>query len=40
MGHVGTNQGVDHGGQVRHQEGTEEPKNHAYHGGAPSPFGV
>jgi hypothetical protein len=34
------NQGVDHGEHVRHQEGAEEPRKHAQHGGSPSQFGI
>jgi hypothetical protein len=34
------NQGVDHGGHVGHQEGAEEPSEHAHKGGEPIQFGV
>jgi hypothetical protein len=34
------NQGVDHGGHVRHQEGAREPRKHTQQGGGPSQFGV
>jgi hypothetical protein len=34
------NQGVDHGGHVRHQEGAGEPRKQAQQGGGPSQFRV
>jgi hypothetical protein len=34
------NQGVDHGGHVRHQEGVGEPRKQAQQGGGPSQFRV
>jgi hypothetical protein len=34
------NQGLDHGGHVRHQEGVGEPRKHAQQGGGPIQFGV
>jgi hypothetical protein len=34
------NQGVDHGGHVRHQEGARESRKHAQQGGGPIQFGV
>jgi hypothetical protein len=34
------NQGLDHGGHVRHQEGAGEPRKHAQQGGGPIQFGV
>jgi hypothetical protein len=34
------NQGVDHGGHVRHQEGAGDPRKHAQQGGVPSQFRV
>jgi hypothetical protein len=34
------NQGMDHGGYVRHQEGARDPRKQAQQGGVPSRFGV
>jgi hypothetical protein len=34
------NQGLDHGGHVRHQEGAGEPRKHAQQGGGPIQFRV
>jgi hypothetical protein len=34
------NQGVDHGGNVGHQEGAEDPGKHAQQVGGPSQFGI
>jgi hypothetical protein len=35
-----SNEGVDHGGHVGHQEGPGEPRKHAQQGGGPSQFGA
>jgi hypothetical protein len=34
------NRGVDHEEHAGHQEGAEEPRKHAQHGGSPSQFGI
>jgi hypothetical protein len=34
------NQGEDHGGQMKHQEGAEEPRRRAREGGKPIQFGI
>jgi hypothetical protein len=37
---VPRNQGKDHGGQTKHQEGAGEPMRHAREGGEPIQFGI